>query len=156
MLVFTDEPLREDLLLMGTPEVALALTSSNPRVDLFVRLCEVDAKGVSRTLTDGYRRLSPEVSEDGSGRIRLELAPLAHRVAAGSRLRVQVSSGAHPLHLRNPGTEDPVRDHSRLIPSEQTLRLGGDAPALLTLPAVTTTPRQTPSASPAVHRDVPR
>lgn len=156
VLVFTDEPLREDLLLMGTPEVALALTSSNPRVDLFVRLCEVDAKGVSRTLTDGYRRLSPEVSEDGSGRIRLELAPLAHRVAAGSRLRVQVSSGAHPLHLRNPGTEDPVRDHSRLIPSEQTLRLGGDAPALLTLPAVTTTPRQTPSASPAVHRDVPR
>lgn len=156
MLVFTDEPLPEDLLLMGTPEVALTLASSNPRVDLFVRLCEVDAKGVSRTLTDGYRRLSPETTEDGSGLIRLELAPLAHRVAAGSRLRVQVSSGAHPLHLRNPGTDDPVRDHSRLIPSEQTLRLGGESPATLTLPAVATAPSQRQRTSPAVHRGVPR
>lgn len=156
VLVFTDEPLPEDLLLMGTPEVALTLASSNPRVDLFVRLCEVDAKSVSRTLTDGYRRLSPETTEDGSGLIRLELAPLAHRVAAGSRLRVQVSSGAHPLHLRNPGTDDPVRDHSRLIPSEQTLRLGGESPATLTLPAVATAPSQRQRTSPAVHRGVPR
>ncbi|WP_051671210.1 MULTISPECIES: CocE/NonD family hydrolase [unclassified Microbacterium] len=172
VLVFTGDPLPEDLLVIGVPEIALRLASSNPRADLFVRLCEVDSKGVSRAVTDGYRRLSPEdtgtddtgtdetgtddTGTDGTGRIRLELAPLAHRFAAGSRLRVQVSSGADPLHLRNSGTDDPVRDHSRLIASEQTVRVGGSDPATLTLPAAVTARAHAAAASPAVHRRVPR
>ncbi|MFF5625905.1 CocE/NonD family hydrolase [Microbacterium sp. NPDC012755] len=140
VLVFTGELLAEPLTVIGEPSIELTLSSSNPRADLFVRLCEVDAKGASLAITDGYVRLAPE-SDSGTAageprRIRLPLAPLAHRFAAGHRLRVQVSSGAHPLHLRNPGTDDPVRDHSRLVPSTQTLALGGDSPAVLSLPLV--------------------
>ncbi|WEF19917.1 CocE/NonD family hydrolase [Microbacterium maritypicum] len=162
VLVFTGDPLPEDLLVIGVPEIALPFSSSNPRADLFVRLCEVDTRGVSRAVTDGYRRLSPDdagidgASTDGTGTVRLELAPLAHRFAAGSRLRVQMSSGAHPLHLRNPGTDDPVRDHSRLLASEQTVRVGGSDPATLTLPAEVTVPAHAGAASPPVHRRVPR
>ncbi|MFJ2535206.1 CocE/NonD family hydrolase [Microbacterium maritypicum] len=156
VLVFTGDPLPEDLLVIGVPEIALPFSSSNPRADLFVRLCEVDTRGVSRAVTDGYRRLSPDDAEIEAGTVRLELAPLAHRFAAGSRLRVQVSSGAHPLHLRNPGTDDPVRDHSRLLASEQTVRVGGTDPATLTLPAEVTVPAHAGAASPAVHRRVPR
>lgn len=154
--MFTGDPLPEDLLVIGVPEIALPFSSSNPRADLFVRLCEVDTRGVSRAVTDGYRRLSPDDAEIEAGTVRLELAPLAHRFAAGSRLRVQVSSGAHPLHLRNPGTDDPVRDHSRLLASEQTVRVGGTDPATLTLPAEVTVPAHAGAASPAVHRRVPR
>lgn len=157
VLVFTDDPLMEDLVVIGTPEIALPFSSSNPRADLFVRLCEVDARGVSRALTDGYRRLTPDVDDaDDADRIRLRLAPLAHRFAAGSRLRVQVSSGAHPLHLRNSGTDDPVRDHSRLIPSDQIVRVGGRAPAILTLPVQPTAAAHAGAASPVVHPTVPR
>ena len=156
VLVFTGDPLPEDLLVIGVPEIALPFSSSNPRADLFVRLCEVDTRGVSRAVTDGYRRLSPDDAEIETGTVRLELAPLAHRFAAGSRLRVQVSSGAHPLHLRNPGTDDPVRDHSRLLASEQTVRVGGTDPATLTLPAEVTVPAHVGASSPAVHRRVPR
>lgn len=156
VLVFTGDPLPEDLLVIGVPEIALPFSSSNPRADLFVRLCEVDTRGVSRAVTDGYRRLSPDDAEIEAGTVRLELAPLAHRFAAGSRLRVQVSSGAHPLHLRNPGTDDPVRDHSRLLASEQTVRVGGTDPATLTLPAEVTVPAHAGAASPTVHRRVPR
>ncbi|WP_288968811.1 CocE/NonD family hydrolase [uncultured Microbacterium sp.] len=156
VLVFTGDPLPEDLLVIGVPEIALPFSSSNPRADLFVRLCEVDTRGVSRAVTDGYRRLSPDDAGIEAGTVRLELAPLAHRFAAGSRLRVQVSSGAHPLHLRNPGTDDPVRDHSRLLASEQTVRVGGTDPATLTLPAEVTVPAHAGASSPAVHRRVPR
>ncbi|MFJ6532034.1 CocE/NonD family hydrolase [Microbacterium sp. NPDC091662] len=159
VLVFTGDPLPTDLVVMGTPEIALSFESSNPRADMFVRLCEVDDRGVSRALTDGYRRLSPgadDTADTDDGRVRLELAPLAHRFAAGSRLRVQVSSGAHPLHLRNPGTDDPVRDHSRLIPSDQVVRVGGAMPATLTLPAHAIAPVSGHPGSPAVHRRVPR
>ncbi len=103
VLVFTGDPLPEDLLVIGVPEIALPFSSSNPRADLFVRLCEVDTRGVSRAVTDGYRRLSPDDAEIEAGTVRLELAPLAHRFAAGSRLRVQVSSGAHPRICATPG-----------------------------------------------------
>ncbi|WP_217180281.1 CocE/NonD family hydrolase [Streptomyces sp. AC495_CC817] len=136
VLVFSGDELAEELTVMGTPTIALTLASTNPRVDVFVRLCEVDAKGRSRALTDGYVRLSAEVGPGEPRRVELALAPLAHRFAAGSRVRVQVSSGAHPLHLRNPGTDDPVRDHSRFVPSDQTLHLGAATPAVLTLPEV--------------------
>ena len=134
VLVFTGDALTAPLTVMGEPTIALTLASTNPRVDVFVRLCEVDRSGTSRAVTDGYRRLRAEVAPGEPRRVDLVLAPVAHRFAEGSRLRVQVSSGAHPLHLRNPGTDDPVRDHSRLVPSDQTLHLGGANPAVLTLP----------------------
>ena len=157
VLVFTGDPLPEDLLVIGTPEIALSFVSSNPRADVFVRLCEVDARGVSRALTDGYRRLTPDDgTDDDAELIRLALAPLAHRFRAGSRLRLQVSSGAHPLHLRNPGTDDPVRDHSRVIASEQSVRVGGRTPSALTLPAPVAAPRHADAGSPDVHRGLPR
>ncbi|HEV2927841.1 MAG TPA: CocE/NonD family hydrolase C-terminal non-catalytic domain-containing protein, partial [Propionibacteriaceae bacterium] len=42
-----------------------------------------------------------------------------HRFHAGHRIRVQVSSGAHPRYARNPGTgEDPVRA-TRLVAADQ-------------------------------------
>ncbi|WP_258567140.1 CocE/NonD family hydrolase [Microbacterium sp. Se5.02b] len=165
VLVFTGAPLPDDLVVIGAPEITLSFASTNPRADLFVRLCEVDSRGVSRALTDGYRRLSPEAAGNDAddtrshdaGRVTLELAPLAHRFAAGSRMRVQVSSGAHPLHLRNSGTDDPVRDHSRLIPSDQILHVGGSTPALLALPAQGTVSGSEPSRHPpftaACHDD---
>ncbi|WP_433586322.1 CocE/NonD family hydrolase [Microbacterium hydrocarbonoxydans] len=134
VLVFTGTPLAHPLLVIGVPEIELTMSSTNPRVDVFIRLCEVDGRGRSTAITDGYRRLSPDAAPGELRRIRLPLAPVAHRFAVGSRLRVQVSSGAHPLHLRNPGTADSVRDFSRLIPSSQIVALGGDAPAVLALP----------------------
>ncbi|WP_353115618.1 CocE/NonD family hydrolase [Microbacterium sp.] len=136
VLVFTGPRLDEDLLAMGTAEVELTVSSSLPRADVFVRLCEVDEKGASTGLTDGYLRLGPDTAPDGTGRVRISLAPLAHRFAAGHRLRLQVSSGAHPVQLRNPGTDDPVRDFRRLRASVQTVSLGGEAPLLLRLPVV--------------------
>jgi predicted acyl esterase len=40
--------------------------------------------------------------------VKLALWPTAHRFAAGHRIRLQMSSGAHPRYARNPGTgEDP-------------------------------------------------
>ena len=43
---------------------------------------------------------------DGSWPSPFELWPTAHRFAAGHRIRLQVSSGAHPRYARNPGTDE--------------------------------------------------
>ena len=54
---FTSATLTHDLCVYGNPVVELAHSSDNPHVDLFVRVSEVDAKGRSRNVSDGYRRL---------------------------------------------------------------------------------------------------
>ena len=82
---------------------------------MFVRLCDVDDKGVSRNVVDGIRRLRPEtvpapdvqIGEDGIMAVDVELFPTAYRVQAGHRLRLQVSGGAFPRYARNFGTAEP-------------------------------------------------
>ncbi len=57
MLSFTGVTLTQDLCVYGNPVIELAHTSDNPARRLFVRISEVDAKGRSRNVSDGYRRL---------------------------------------------------------------------------------------------------
>ena len=103
VLSFTGEPLTRDLYVLGTPVVELTHESDNPHVDVFVRISEVDAKGRSRNVSDGYRRL---VREPGSGPLRIELDAVAHRFRAGSLLRALVAGGCFPRFARNLGTGD--------------------------------------------------
>ncbi|MBO0864198.1 MAG: CocE/NonD family hydrolase, partial [Mycobacterium sp.] len=106
VLAFTSDPLGEDLDVQGNPVVELAHTSDNPHVDVFARVSEVDARGRSVNVSDGYRRL-PETGPDGE-MVRLELDAIAHRFRAGSRIRVLVAGGWHPRYARNLGTGEPV------------------------------------------------
>jgi len=130
VLVFTSDPLDDDLTVVGDILARLALTSSNPGFDVFLRVCDVDPDGTSHSVSDAYRR-APEVSE---GLLDLEFPPVAHRFAAGHRIRLQVSSGAHPLHLRNFGAADPVPSSKVLVASQQMLRVGSGTPSGLVLP----------------------
>ena len=56
MLCFTGDRLPADLYVVGTPVIELSHSCDNPYHDLFVRVSEVDAKGVSRNVSDGYLR----------------------------------------------------------------------------------------------------
>lgn len=129
VLSWTSQTLTHDHLVAGEVVASVVLASTNPTVDLFVRLCEVDAKDRSYNLADGYLRViddwaTPRGSMGQPRRHEVRLGAVAALVRAGKRLRVQVSSGAHPLHLRNSGNTDGVCDVSRLVPSEQVVHLG--------------------------------
>lgn len=115
VLLFTGEPLGEDLDVVGPVRARIHLRTEHPHADLFVRLCDVDDKQVSRNVVDGIRRLSPgtvpaddiTVGPDGVLAVDLELFPTAYRFKAGHRLRVQVTGGAFPRYARNLGTAEP-------------------------------------------------
>ncbi len=128
VLLFTSDPLDHDTVVIGQPQLTLAIESSNPGFDLFVRVCDVDPSGRSQTVADVYQR-APKSS---NGMVALTVQPMAHRFAAGHRIRLQVSSGAHPLHAANTGSADPVR--GPLQASEQTLRIGAGSGSSLELP----------------------
>jgi uncharacterized protein len=119
VLSFTTDALDHDLCVQGTPVAELAHTSDNPHVDVFVRISEVDTKGRSRNVSDGYRRLA-----DATDSVRLELDPIAHRFRAGSRIRVVIAGGSHPRYTRNLGTGEATATGSQLKASTHEVHFG--------------------------------
>ena len=92
--------------------------TDNPYADLFVRLCEVRKNGRSINVSDAFQRLKPE---DSSGTIRLRLDAMAHCFTPGTRIRLQISGGAHPRYARNLGTHKDPATSSELAPSRRTI-----------------------------------
>jgi putative CocE/NonD family hydrolase len=139
VLTFTSEPLTETVEAIGEVSAELWARAQPPHFDLFVRVCEVGADDVSRNVCDGLRSVEPDgvaTSDDGVAHVHVELWPTAHRFAAGSRIRVQVSSGAHPRFARNPGTGEDraTADPQRMRPVDVELLRDRAHPSRLTLP----------------------
>ena len=119
VLSFTTDVLNNDLDVHGNPIAELAHTSDNPHVDVFIRISEVDPKGRSRNVSEGYRRLT-----DATDSVRLELDAIAHRFRAGSRIRVLIAGGSHPRWARNLGTGEATVTGSELKPATHELHFG--------------------------------
>jgi putative CocE/NonD family hydrolase len=130
VLSFTGAALAADLYVAGSPAIELSHSCDNPFNDLFVRVCEVDDKGRSRNVTDGFRRITTD-----SGPVRIELDAVAHRFPAGSRIRVLVAGGSHPRFARNLGTDEPPVSGRRLVPATHTVHHGDGGLSRLLLPA---------------------
>jgi putative CocE/NonD family hydrolase len=112
VLTYTTTPLSSPLEAIGPVRVELWVRASSPYFDLFARVCDVEEEGASWNVCDALARVAPgrfEQSADGSYRVAFDLWPMGHRFAAGRRIGLQVSSGAHPRYARNPGTgADPI------------------------------------------------
>ena len=105
--------------------------TDNRHVDLFVRLCEVKKNGRSINVSDGFRRLEPDNS---SGTILLQLDAIAHRFTPGTRIRLQVSGGAHPRYARNLGTDENPATSTKKASSRRTISHGRGGFSQLRLP----------------------
>jgi len=141
VLTYSTEPLAQTLEAIGPVGVELWARASSPWFDLFARVCDVDGGGVSRNVCDALTSVAPgrgEQEEDGSWRVAFRLWPIGHRFAAGHRIRLQVSSGAHPRYARNPGTgEDPATATAQAMRGvEIELLRDSEHPSALVLPAM--------------------
>jgi putative CocE/NonD family hydrolase len=137
VLVYTSARLARDLDVIGPVEAEIAISSSEPHFDVCVRLCVVDARGRSSNVCDGLERVAPGRFEAGPGgvhRVRVALWPTGQRFRAGERIRVQVSSGAHPRYARNLGTGEPLATGTAMRASEQTVHHGPGAASWIRLP----------------------
>ncbi|MDI3314374.1 MAG: CocE/NonD family hydrolase [Mycobacterium sp.] len=123
VLSFTGEALTADLRVTGTPVVELAHTADNAHVDVFVRVSEVDPRGRSVNVSEGYQRLFQPAFQPVSART-VALDPVAHRFRAGSRIRVLIAGGSHPRYARNLGTGDPPATGMRVKPATHTVHFG--------------------------------
>jgi putative CocE/NonD family hydrolase len=142
VLTYTSAPISKPLDVVGPVSAEVHLASDRQHTDVFVRLCDVDTRGVSRNVCDGFQRLSADDhSADAAGprRVLIDMWPTAHRFAAGHRLRVQVSSGAHPRFARHPGTGQSLQEHSPLLAARQRVFHDPQHPSAVFLPVVDAT-----------------
>ena len=79
VLSFTSDALAQDTYVVGNPVIELSHSCDNPHNDLFVRVSEVDAKGRSRNVSDGYRRGTTD-SGSVTHRTRCGRTPVPRRV----------------------------------------------------------------------------
>lgn len=142
VLCYTSDPLERDLEILGSARATLFVGSDAPDTDFTAKLVEVDASGTPRNLCDGIVRCRRReqaaswLSPDRIERVPVELCAAAHRVRAGHRLRLEVSSSSFPRFDAHGNTRD---EPARLAPgagrsARQTLHHDGDHPSKLELP----------------------
>ena len=139
VLTYTSPVLTEDLTVIGPLTASLFVRSSLEHTDFFVRLCDVSEKGKSFNLSDGIVRLAPgsvEKGDDGIWRLDIAMWPTANTFRAGHRVRLQVSSGAHPLFNRNVGTGEPLATAANLRSADQEVFHDAEHPSSIALHVV--------------------
>jgi putative CocE/NonD family hydrolase len=137
VLAYTSAALEHDLEVIGPVTAELYVRSSLQHTDFFARLCVVEESGTSINLCDGILRLLPgsvNPEPDGSLHISIEVWPTAYHFRKGQRLRVQVSSGAHPRFARNLGSGEPLATGTKLCMADQMVYHDPDRPSALLLP----------------------
>ena len=142
VLTYSTGPLAAAVEITGPVRAELYVTSTLAHTDFFARLCDVDPRGRSVNVTDGLVRRTED-----SRPVLIDLWPTAHRFAAGHRIRLQVSSGAHPRFARNPGTGEPLATATTLRVAEQTVHHDPGRPSAVLLPVVTGWLAQTTAVS---------
>jgi putative CocE/NonD family hydrolase len=136
VLTYTSEPLFNPVTIIGNVRVTLYARASLPNADFFVRLCDVDEKGVSTNICDGLIRMTsaaPAVVDD-IWKLNFKLHATAHCFKQDHRLRVIVASGAHPRFARNTGTDEPFGEATTLVPADIEIFHDPTHPTALHLP----------------------
>ena len=115
-LIYLGAPLETSMTLAGPVSVSLHVSSDCLDTDFVAKLVEVSPDGKAALLMDGvvramYRDGAAEprrLSEGEIIRVKIPLGHIHHTVAAGNRLRVDVSSSNFPRRARNTNSGNSV------------------------------------------------
>ena len=125
-LIFDSPPVEEPVEILGNPLLELFVSSDQPLALAAVRLCDLSPTGESLQVSKGLLNLThrhshenPEPLQPGKFyQVRINLDAAGHRLAAGHRWRLAVSSAYWPMAWPSPRTallKIRVGDASRLI-----------------------------------------
>ncbi len=148
VLTYTTPPLERDLAVIGPVRLELFARSTLAHIDVFGRLCDVQRDGKSLNVCDGLIRVKPgpqvehpelkgRVKRGGDGlHLEIDLWATAYCFKRGHRLRLIVSSGAHPRWMRNLGTDEPIGAATTFVAADQTILHDREHPSALILPII--------------------
>jgi putative CocE/NonD family hydrolase len=144
VLVYTGDPLPEELEVTGPLSLQLYASSTALDTDFTARLTDVHPDGTSLFVTSGIvrARFRDSLSEptplerEKVYRYEIRLGATSYVFGKGHRLRLQVSSSDFPRHDRNQNTGAPIGMTAAAVPALQTVFHDGTHPSRLLLPVI--------------------
>lgn len=129
VLVYSSEPLGEDLEVIGPVTVTLYASSSAPDTDFTAKLVDAGPCGFARNLTDGIIRARVRESQSEpklmvAGKVyefKIDLWATANVFKAGHRVRLEISSSNFPRFDRNPNTGHELFTDAEMRPALQSV-----------------------------------
>jgi len=157
VLVYTTDPLEQDLEITGEMVAELFVSIDRPDTDLAVRVTDVHPDGNSYAITGpeaGYLRLRYRDGFDRQvlmepGRIypvRIGEMLTSNVFEKGHRIRLQITSSRAPHFDPNPNTGDEIATATRIEPVSVTIHHDPAHPSRLVLPII---PRETDASRPS-------
>ena len=142
VLVYTSEPLAEDLTVCGPIKVELYASSTAKDTDFMGMLIDVWPEGYAQRLIDGmvrarYRGGMDKASLIEPGKVypfTLDLWNTCQTFKKGHRIRLQIASSAFPKYDRNAQTGDNLAKATRLQKAEQKIYHDKNHPSHIILP----------------------
>ena len=144
VLVYTSEPLAQDLEVTGPISMRLHAASSARDTDFVAKLVDVRNTGFAQNIAEGVIRArfrdsaaAPTLITPGSVYdYAIDLWSTSHVFKAGHRLRLEISSSNFPRYDRNPNTgNDPFSDRE-LRTARQSVFHSERYPSHLVLPVI--------------------
>ena len=144
VLVYTSDPLSDDLEVTGPLTCKLYISSSAPDTDFTVRLVDVYPDGRAMNFSEGILRAryrdskeSPRLMEPGQVYgLTIEMQPTSLVFKKGHRIRVDVSSSDFPHFDRNPNTGRPFGLDAEMRIANQTVYHDSRYPSHIVLPVI--------------------
>jgi putative CocE/NonD family hydrolase len=115
LLIYTSDPLAEELHVFGAPELVLHCATSAISADFTGKLVRVTPEGRAEFICIGIARSSylfSEYSADELHEWRFRLEPTSCVFGVGDRIRLEIAGSAFPLYDRNSSNETPAREAS--------------------------------------------
>ena len=146
ILIYSSEPLTQDLTVIGPVAVEFWAASSAPDTDFSAKLVAVRPDGVAYNILDRIintrlrrgSKLPPEPAVAGRPyHYRLELGDTAVLLKPGFRVRLEISSSNFPHFARNPNTGRPRATEHEFRKATQIVTHDAQYPSFLELPLAT-------------------
>jgi len=156
VLVFRTAPLERDMEVTGTALVKLWVASTAPDTDFTAKLIdEIPPNpdyplGVDLNLGDSIMRARYREGLDHQALVlnpgevvplTITLYPNANVFKKGHRIRVDISSSNYPRFDVNPNTGDPLGEHRRMVPADNTVYHDATHPSQVILPVIPPSPQ---------------
>jgi hypothetical protein len=138
VLVYTSEPLANDLEVTGPIRAVLHVTTDAPNPDFTAELVDVHPDGNSYNVSEGIlRRTYPQPASTASpGEITIELWPTSMLFRRGHRIRMRVSSSDYPRYDRNPNTGGEIARETNPVAATQSIFHDPARPSRIILPVI--------------------
>ena len=142
ILIYSSEPMQEELTVAGTIKLILYVSSQAVDTDFYAKISDTHPDGRTYNLAVGSVRMryrntldKPELMKPGEiYPLEITLKSLAHSFLKYHRIQLQITSSDFPVHNRNLNTGLSCEKSMDIKEVEQTLYTGGPYDSHLLLP----------------------